>query len=318
MAQLSIEDLELGPAKYEYNGEEIASKNGATLTTSLSDYSVEGELSGMVHRRRMHLKAEVSFTPDDQLTQDIIDMLYPFKEAKSGISAFIGSSAAANPLKITTMDGRSYELADAALVKMPDLNFAVNKGLFGACTFRARPAFNIAPGAAGSLIVRTETANPAWAHPDFNQEEFVIGTPSLTWDTDKIAGEADDGWSVQFNVKTQDVMAGGRLRDVRFMGCEVLVKGIPTDSTSDKLITHAAMNTDITASGQSTRTVAKALVLTFGKLTLTIPKAAPVSAGFRFGATTIRNGEIGFVSVKDFDAAGTAGVPTIFELIKTA
>lgn len=303
MAQLHIEDLELGPAKYTLGaaGQVIASKSGATLNTSLADYSVEGELSGMVHRRRMHVKAEVSFTPDDQIKTAIITALYPFLTSLSGISAFVGSSAAAVPLNIDTMDGKRFTLADACVTKMPDLNFAVNKGLFGSVTYRARPAYGKAPGDADSLVVK---GTQAWSAPTFANGEYIAGTPELTWNSAAIAGESDDGWTVQFNVKTQDVMAGGRLRDIRFMGYEVLVKGTPTDVTPDELITAAELNTDVLASGESTRTIAKALTLTMGTtpslLTLSIPLAAPVSAGFRFGATTIRNGEIGFVSVRNF------------------
>jgi hypothetical protein len=298
MALPNIESLELGPAKYTLgSGATIASKSGATLTTSLSDYSVEGELSGMVHRRRLHLKAEVSFTPDDQITTNIIAALFPFLTSASGISAFIGSSGAAVPLKIETMDGKKFELLDACLTKMPDLNFAVNKGLFGTCTFRARPAYGKAPGAADSLIKK---GTSAWVAPTFANEDYCVGTPTLTWDTTTIDSEGDDGWTAQFNAKTNDVMANQRLRDIRFMGFEIMVRGIPTDATPDTVITAAALNTDVVNSGESTRTIAKPLVLTMGGLILTIPLAAPVSAGFRFGATTIRNGEIGFVSVKNF------------------
>jgi hypothetical protein len=316
MALLAIEDLELGPAKYTFGGTTIASKSGATLSTSLADYSVEGELSGMVHRRRMHVKAEVSFTPDDQISTAIIAALYPFRTQVAGKSAFVGSGAggvstAATPLVIETMDAKKFTLTDAALVKMPDLNFAVNKGLFGSVTYRARPCYGTEPGVDADVLVKKE-AGSAWTHPAFANGEFISGTPILAWNGTDIAGEADDGWTVQFNMKTQDVMAGGRLRDIRFMGYEVLVKGTPTDVTPDALITAAELNTDVLASGESTRTIAKALSLTMGTtpslLTLSIPLAAPVSAGFRFGATTIRNGEIGFVSVRNFTG------PVVFTL----
>ncbi len=296
MSLLTIETLELGPAKYDFDGDVFASKSGGTLNTSFADFNVVGELSGAMHRRQLDVKAEVAFTPDDQVTQDLLDVLYGMLTKGMGESIF--DSTAAKKLTIYTMDKNKFELQDAAISKPPDINFAVNKGLFGGVTFRARPAFGKVPGAADSLLIRTGGGATAWVPPTFLDTQFKVGTPSLTWNTAAIAGESDDGWTVSWNISTADVMGAHRLRDVRITSLECMVKGTPTDIDSSKFYTAMEMNTSVINSGQANRAKAYPLVLTMGGLTFTIPKAAPVSAGYRFGTQTLRNGEIGFVSVQ--------------------
>jgi hypothetical protein len=305
MAALALSSLELGPAKYTLGAlATIASKSGATLTESLDEFKVEGELSGYVHTRRLGIKAELTFTPDNQITSGIISALWPYIGAspskKPGDSCF--SSSAATALVAATMDGKTHTIADAAVTSMPDLNFAPNKDLIGNVTYTGRIAYSVAPPGAGALVTH---GTAVWSAPTFASADFITGTPTLTLkssaDATLWSSESDDGWTVSFPMRTQEIRAAGRLRDIRYLGHEVIVRGIPVDAVPADLLSEFEGGTDVTT-GDAYRATPYHLILTMGTtpslLTLDIPLAAPMDLTTRYAADSVRVGEVGFHAIK--------------------
>lgn len=304
---MHIEDLEIGPAKWTHDTAVIAQQSPATVELDLSDFAVGGELSGIVTRRRITLGARATFVPDNQCTTGILGKIYPHLTRAPGASIF---AATAKPLNATSIDGKGYIIPDAAVLTMPDLNFAVNRDLFGPVTFVARTPVGANPGSANSLFYK-ETPDPTWAAPTFAAADYVTGTPLLTWGSVMTSVESDDGWTASFNANTNEVRVDGRLRDVRYVGMEVLVRGIPADSAIGDVITNWALDTDVVNAGENAYALAQQLTVVMGTLTLTIPKAVPVGAGFRWGTNSIRVGEVGFVSVQNIGAS-----PLIATIVK--
>ena len=301
---MNREAIEVGPAKWTFNTKSFYTKSNASIRFPERLFPITGDLTGHIDDRMLGHNAEVSLVPDGRLNADLISIYWPMLTKQPGTSLFSGS--AATPLVALPTDGKgAHTVADAAVAQMPNLILSSNQDMVGQIGFRGVYAYSKGPATASALYTVGSTAafavDTAFAQTDFHQ-----GTYLATWGSGSFTTiESHNGWTVSFRVETKDIVIDGALRDILFMGVSVLVKGIPANAASSTLSALALIpGATGVVLGASAAAAGQLLTISGGGITLSLPKAMMVTAGFEFGSDVLRQGEIGFVAHKTF----TAGV----------
>jgi hypothetical protein len=266
-------------------------------------------MHGRVAETWEDVTAKITTTPFDNWGN--MATLYP---AFTGVS--VGSTTGAlvigtNPMAMAAVDvwgtdGSLYAFVNGAITKHPDIFLGPGKPLFGSCeiTCIGDPTKN--PGAAGFLmsspITESGAADPGGA---MAMSDFIRGWWSGAWGavTGFTALEAEDFWTISVNAKYSFQTVQKVTRRAKLDSVEIMAKCRPVGMTHTQLAakifahTHGQLMQEVTAtdlvlSGPSSKTI-------------TLKNCEIKGAGFEFGGTKLRTGDVAFVSAMTF----TAGAP---------
>ena len=164
-----------GPCQVQYAGSTFYSKADVTVKLNMKEFNVISDAIGLVDYRDDDVTAEITFEPDGQVTNTLLQVLFPF--IQSGI--YPGTSVfgtADQPLTIWTRDGNKHVFANAAVTKQPAFTASAVKTAFGAVTFRALRSLASNWSATGSLATITQASYPGDAAYNLSN---IITTPFL-------------------------------------------------------------------------------------------------------------------------------------------
>lgn len=313
--------LIVGPALCTHGAAQWFSKDDVTVSLDQDTFNVETAAHGKIDERAIDIKAEASMTPAGQWNAAFRAAVWNrYANMVIGTSIF---GATDTPLVIKAPDtaGGTHTLICAAVTKLPDIILSATKTMIGSLGFTgirglSGTAWNVdnavytVTASDGSIVDATFDAEDIVTQPYFGNFGAVAGLNG--------AFETEDGWTISFDLQTEarQVDSLGTI-DYKFKSISVMAKCVPIGPTAAQLLSAAKIQGGTARRGQSFYGIGNTLYIgssyadpTSG-YTLYVPKAHLKSEGFRFGATVLRNGEVGFVAARGFSSGAQQALFTV-------
>jgi hypothetical protein len=281
-----------GPGKVKINATEILTQGDITFTPNIATAPVNFSHGGVIDSVLSDATLQVDFTPANQITASILSALFPYGTPTIGSSllsaadvtaAVVGREAASN--KIT--------LAAAALSKMPSLKLSSrNPNIFGSnATLVSSVKTGVARSVADSLYtIGTE----AWTGV-ITRADIKAGTYSGSWNS-LTFGSTEDGWNVEFDAQWTPVTTDedGTI-DWTLESVTARASCTPIGQALTLINSLPSYNKLI---GASLYAATDLVIAATGGLTVTLKQAFLVQGPCRWGAGTLRHGQIGFQTTR--------------------
>lgn len=295
------DDFSGGPGFLTWNGLTIQPRDeNWECTSEIVTVDERTHLQGKIGRREEYVKSVISVQPIALLSilASQFTKLMPYRPSMRG-QRIRGSSD--KPLVIQTKDGRSITYTSAVLTKMPNLQFAPNKPLFGACEFTCLRKSTGADSATDSHVVEAASAyvEPAIDPSDIVSDLFTVafGETFADIETD------EDGVTFEPNVQLQELSTAKKgLLNFMIGDVDAMVKFKP-QSFSSADFTDTLLQVDGATAGRGKLLGARGLAFTVtgtavGSPILTIPLACASTGKMQFG-TQPRVGEVTLQALRD-------------------
>ncbi len=306
---ISRSSLISGPAKLYRGAAAIFTESDIAVAMEVGVGDDVSALHGKLGEFLVDRVYRVSFTPYP--TWDAISALFPSWATTPAIGTrLFGSSD--TPLTIWSPTAADKIVLEAsALTKVPDLTLAPDQPLFGPAEFTGIIKSGSELGDGGEHVAHTASgvSDPGGTFDPTNRiQAYWTGAWGSVTGFGAIRAEA--GWKISFNVSLAPVKVEGLTRDMVVTGVSVMASCIPVGPTIAQIVDQM----DAPKAGGRYYSQGYDLVLTSADAaakTITLKKAAPKSAGYRFGAQTLRQGELGWVASQSF-SSGTAQPLVVF------
>ena len=317
-------NLVTGPALASYtptggSAVKMFSKEDVSISLQIDTFKIGDVAHGEQDERFSNVIPETSFSPEGRWSAALIAALWPYANAIPGQSVIGGVAGAPgtsdSALVFNAADGEIHTIESAFVYKMPTLTLSSIKTLIGAVGWRGVRTSGSVWTTANGLYGITATGGAA-GFVDATYDPGTIKTQAYTGAWGAVTGfttiDTEAGWTVDFNVtlepKSTDSLG---IIDYRFKSLEVMAKCTPVQPTSTQILTNLQIQGSDAGRGRSLRyapgglagsTLNPALTITGadGIVYVTIPCAGLRQAGFKFGSTVLRDGEIGFYSARTF------------------
>ena len=301
-----------GPAKVVRGSGILFSQDDIAVNIVRNTFDVATDGHGKIEERESDLTVECTFTPDGRWDAATRALLWPYASTLPGTSLF-GSSD--TPLTLNAADGALHTLVASALTRMPNIVLSSVQTMIGQCQFMGVRSNDTDWSDTDSLYT---TATGAL----FTDATFAPTTMIKTQDYTGVWGavtgfggiQTEAGWTIEFDLQIapRSVDALG-IVDYRFQSLGVMARCVPIGPTPAQILTQLKIQGTGAVRGRSLAyntlpSTADDLVITGadGSTIITLKQAGLKTAGFRFGATVLRENEIGFVAAKPF-ASGVPG-----------
>jgi hypothetical protein len=306
-----------GPAVVKVGTQVLYTEGDITLTPTRNTFDMPTSMFGVVDQREDNFRYEVGFTPVGMATAAYFNTLYPVAYRNPVLGATIFGSSDVD-LVIWTVDGKQITLKRAALTKMPDLNFAANKPLFGECTYTALGTKDEAWTATGHFAAVSELAFSDTSFDPASLKTLVYAAAfgdDDPWDDIN----TEEGFGITFNLGLSEVPSDKYgIADITLSGLTASAKCIPHGITEQQMIDAMGIQGAGAGRGQSIFRSGKDLSLTAGSGNpyFTLKNAAIKTVPQQFGAEVNRTGEVEFAAVQSVFTAGVR--QPIFDIGVTA
>jgi hypothetical protein len=278
-----------------------ANYSHAGYTSALSDdgkFDLEGEwqdiqsaMYGVVDQIESDLLVKISGTPLTFTLATTPGALYPYLTPSFGS---ILPSGADTPFVYNAAGGDVYTAICAVLTKMPDITLGVTDSALGSAEWTGIIGNGMDPETAYSYyqIQTAQTYTPL----AIDRTKIPRGHYAATWNT--LAFEPEDKLTISFETTVEPVKVQGRTRGFKLTKLAVMAKTTPIGLTAAQIDTAAMLQGAGATHGRRLSASAHDLAIT-GPMNITQKNAAIKTAGFRFGNSVLRIGEIGFYSTID-------------------
>ena len=285
-----------GPGYITYNGYQLQMEAAWNVSNDPTQFAVATNLQGDVDWREEDTAARLTARPLGLWGANAIGKLFPYQPAMLGQLVF---PATDQTLVIQTAAGESITFAAAALTKMPAIQFAGNRTLFGPAEWTLLRRMDEPATTAGAMYT---LAASAYTEPALNPQ--VILTAAATLSFGSLTGiETEDG--VTF---TPTVTLAPRKTSLRgttnymITGVGATVEFTPEGLTESDLYNslHPLQGAG-TGRGASLAGIGGALTVASvasGGPTLTLPLAAPTRSSLRFDPKTGRIGRVTLLAMR--------------------
>lgn len=284
-----------------------ANYSHAGYTSALADdgkFDLEGDFAditsamfGLVDQVESDLLVKISGTPLTWNVSATPAALFPYLTPSFGSILPGGSDT---PFVYSAANGDVYTATCAVLTKMPDLSLGVAEANLGAAEWTGIIGDAMDPEAANSYykIQTGQTYTPL----SIDRTKIPRGRYSAAWNS--LSFEPEDKLAISFETRFQPVKVQGRTRGFKLTRLAVMSKCAPAGLTAAQIDTAAMLQGAGATHGRRLSASGHDLVIT-GPMNITQKNAAIKTAGFRFGNSVLRVGEVGFYSTVD----PTAGAP---------
>jgi hypothetical protein len=297
------------PSRIAFAGASFFTKDAQEVKINQDTIEIKTDAHGKVDERVIDVMAVATGTPEGRWSAAIIAALWPYSNTTVGTDVYnlVGGTDTDTPCEFHCSDSSLVTLIAAAITKMPSLKFSSKESLVGQVEITGVRGNDMAWDDADSLISVAATGGDI---ADATFAPALIKTQPYTGVLTGVSGfdtgfDTEDGFEFVPEVKLQD----GETNNVgkitkHFVEASALVKCKPVGPTIDQILAAAYVQDTGASRGQSLAAVGVELVITGGDGIdyLTIPNAAIKGPGFRFGALTLQNGEIGFVASRTYSA----------------
>lgn len=297
-----------GPAYLIHNSYSFFSKDGFQENLDRTTFRVSSDLGGDSDERLQHQKTVLSFTPSGQV--ESIDKYFPHGPTAIGASVF-----GATPKTIvihTKTDTITYPRG--AVTKMPPLNLATNKTLFGAMELTAIGVPTVQPTDAAFWRTLSAAAyTPTGVNPEKIKTDVYYATFGAS-PYDAIGSIA--GFEIDIEMRLKEITADAYgLADIILESLFPTAKFIPSNLTQAQIDTLLNIQgADAMIPGQSFSKAGTDLVITSDSFVATLYNSGPKSTGATYKVGEHRFKEIMFSSKETF-TSGAADPRWLFTVI---
>ena len=294
-------------------------KDDFEIKDSIETMIINTSAAAHADERAIEALSEATIVPAGIWKNSVIAAIYtPFATYHRGASLLTATDL---PFIANAVDGEIHTLVCAALTKIPDLYLSAKKMMIGSMSFSGYRAKGKGWNDANSL--RTIASGGTGVDANFTPAGIIVQPYLATWGA--VAGfttfDTQDGWTIRFNLKAEPISvdSNGRL-DIAFDEISVMASCVPVGPTSTNILAAqkfqgltlpegrgASLSND--GSGGITPALVISGVNDAGLTSVTIGNntggAQLKTSGYKFGAHTLRVGEVGWVATRQF----TAGVP---------
>ena len=304
---ISRDSIIKGPGVVTFDSAVIFAKGDIDNPETMETVEHESSAHGRVLETIKERVTSVSFDPVGDWSQ--IATIMPYRAFVPGQSIFTNTD---KPLVITSRNGETRTYPAAAITKLPSVLLSSVKTMLGPIEFRTIGTEASDWSATGSSVTDVDSGVTfpisTFASTNIPVMRYIGALGSVSGWT---SIETTDGWTLDFELSTEDVFTDGQgLVDIIFKEIKVMARCTPIGKTAaqvNALLGWQGTGT-VASRGKSLALNANNLVISgqdgTGSPMVTINKVAAKSAGYKFGSTTLRLGEIGFVGTSSF----TSGV----------
>jgi len=282
-------------------------------------FDISTDAHGVIDHRVSNHQVVVRCTPEGRITAGLFGTgagtLWPYGNYAIGSSIFgiTENHATDATLVIDSKDLKLHTLHNAAVTSMPTITLSTTKTVIGPVEFTGIRT-NSGTWAADDTLYSVDEVGSAFVDSGFAVTDIKTQVYTGVWTaiTGFTSISTYDGWTIEFSVDTVDVEVDDTgLIDRRISNVSAMARCIPVGSTPTVTQIAGQQKLQATAGyarGMTMGTNAADLVITGADATtvVTLKNASLKSAGYRFGSTTLRVGEIGFVTTRKL----TAGAAT--------
>ncbi|GEM_PF-5047975 len=293
---ISASDIIRGPAIIFIGATAIYTEGDIETVERIETFDISTAMFGPQTDQRVDaILQEISFTPSGDWAYRTA--LLPYLNPTIGSSIFTGQD-----VHIHTAAGVKKTLHNAAITQMPSLIFSTNKELFGDVTITAIGADNTAWSDAAK---RQSITSEAFSDTSFDPDNIITQDYAVSWGAsspwDDI--ESEEGVTIEFDLQLEPVTTDSQgIVDMSIANLGVTARLMPVGVTEAEMLALLKIQGAGMRRGRSLRNNINDLVIAGASNTVraTINQASPVAGPTRYGQTTLRHGELGFNSVREF------------------
>jgi hypothetical protein len=284
------------------------------LLESLSPISIGGQV---IDQRWIEYKAQLQFNTDGRLSAAALAQFWNNVANYLPGKSMAGQAAAPQTdvsTVVTGSDGETHTLHNSIITGLPSLRLHPERGAMGPATITGiiGETKNWTDASAFYSVGSGGTYTDAtWVTSDPLRQQYSAAYGAIGGLTDF---QMQDGWTIDFNLRTHMLPVQGITRDIKFVGLEVMARGIPAKPTVAQLLAELqvpAASAGLT--GRSLYSGAQSLVITGanGTAHVTIPKARLYTGRFTFSGQALRTGEIAFYACRNYSSGAQQALYTI-------
>lgn len=299
--------LIVGPARIVRGSGTVHVREPFTVDLVKNTFPITLDGYGTIDARDEDMIATCSFTPDGRWNSATRSFLWPWINPTIGSDPFTGSDV---PTEIHDINSHLHTIKASAVTQMPSIFLSAAAVMIGQATITGIRGtgkdWNDADGIYTAAASGGTFTDSAFVPSDIKTQDYTGAWGSVTGFT-SIKTEA--GWTIDFEtgiefVKVDEV---GTCKAV-LTNVGVLARCVPIGMTLANVLAALDFQETTSARGKSGNALGADLVITGADSStiVTVKAAKLVRAGFRFGARTLRDGEIGFVATRSF-SSGVAG-----------
>lgn len=295
MTATSRADIIRGPAVITYDTVKIFTEDDIKLDYDIQTFKMPSSIHGDNDERFDNIAFKLSFKPEGFWTYRSV--LCPHHTPILGTS--LGGSTDKNVV-IQTLAGQQITIKAGFISKMPDLFLSAGKSFWGSVEMTCIGANATEWSDAAK---RAAITAQSWSESTYASSGKVTIPYSAAWGSSSPwdAIETQDGWTISFEMGMDPVPSDRYgIIDYTLGTVGVIAKCIPIGISEANLLSLMKIQGTGIARGVSLSGNKNNLVIqgaTAADPKVTIYNCAPKTAGYAFGATTLRVGEIGFVGV---------------------
>lgn len=288
----------VGPARCLLNSVPFFTLGDFGIIPDMQTFRVQPDGFSQGDERIQDVPIKIDLTPDGRINSSILAEFFPYANVVPGASAY-GSSD-----KAFVAHGADAALATVlavAVTKMPTVTFSHKKTLFGQLGLTGLLSNNMAPATASSRMTYAATGgtltDAAFSLAAIKTQLYTAAWGAVTGFTSLYT---ENGFEFIPEVDLWDQHVDGLgVVDKRVQEVRCMVKFVPYGPTAVQILANSNIQGTGNGLGSSLGATVNALTITGadGIVYLTIPNAAVKGAGFKFGKTTLRNGEMAFVGI---------------------
>lgn len=293
-----------GPAVVSWNSLMLYTKDDITLTVEKNTWDVESAAFGKVDERLMSRQVRVTFTPVGKL----IAGMWPYASTAIGGSIYGSSDKDITILPLSSTQLK-YVIKNCAITKMPSIYLSTKKTLCGDIEFTGLGLEDTATSTADSLI--TTSAAASFSDTSFATSDIVSGPVSAAWGSILTSIDTEDGWQIDFSMKTTDVVSD------KYGIIDKTLDDVGVVASCNPLLTSAASETALitalaydVAIGATVRSAAN-LVLTGTGATVTLVEPSVKLWEPNFSANKNRLGKMTFTGQRKITTGALTAMWTI-------
>jgi len=318
-------NLVMGPARVVFDG--AAGVSGSFYTQdsfevkiNMETFDIMTDAHGKIDERAQEVSVEFDCTPEGSWTLRNVPGLWPYASSPLGTSIF---GTADKYIKIhcsPDASGEIHTIVAGAITKMPSLILGATKTMIGSVTFAGvraatsdwnTPSSVYMVSASGAVFASTST--PIVAANIIAQPYAGFWTTANGWGSGAATVfasgfQTETGWVIDFELGLTNVEVDAKgIIDMRVANVGVMARCIPLGGPTVNQV--LATNKFQASGGQRGLSLsdASADLTIIGQnavVPIVLKNAVLKTQGFRFGSTVLRQGEVGFVSMRGVDATG--------------
>jgi hypothetical protein len=296
-------NLTLGPAKLTFNGGTFFSKEPIDAINAYETIDIATDAHGKVDERRIETASVIPLTPEGAWTAAARAALWPYANTVPGALIHPVPDL---PLVIHSRNNDRHTYKSGAVTRMPDIFLSATKTIIGQVEFSLVRENNKNWNDADSFLVIDSSAysDATFAPANIKVQSYV---GNWTGKTGFGAIETRDGWTINFNLRLepQPLDSFGRLT-WSFVSLDVMARCIPANVSQANIFNALGLHTNLRGSSLQNNSADLAITGADATTIITLNSAQLKTAGFRFGALVLRQGELGWVATRPF-AAGVPG-----------